>query len=185
MKTPTKIVNKTDDHVTKSHLDEVLFYDMETGIFYARRNGSKRKSGNPVGGVRGDGYLRINLTCNGKSKNYPAHRLAWLHVYGYMPDSIIDHINGNKLDNRIENLRISDCSKNAINTKRIKHEGLYQDGIGASFHKARGMWRASIRRNGKCHHIGHFNEKDDALMAYMFASELQCIVRKGKIVSIV
>ncbi len=67
--------------------------------------------------INSDGYLMIMI--NGKA--YPAHRLAWLIVYGTMPDGFIDHINRVRTDNRISNLRLVTHSENMQNRKIQKN----------------------------------------------------------------
>ncbi|MDA6380520.1 HNH endonuclease signature motif containing protein [Escherichia coli] len=59
------------------------------------------------------------IMINGKA--YPAHRLAWLIVYGTMPDGFIDHINRVRTDNRISNLRLVTHSENMQNRKIQKN----------------------------------------------------------------
>jgi hypothetical protein len=171
----TKIVNKTPDYVTAERLREVLDYCKDTGVF-RRKTSNKGGIGSIAGSVRGDGYIRIGITCNGKFKSYAAHRLAWLYMHGFFPDCMIDHIDGNKTNNAFNNLRLSDCSKNAINSK---NDFLMK---GVSFHKVKGQWRATIRRRGINHHIGHFKSKDNAAMAYMLAKEMECVIRGGSVV---
>ena len=178
----TKIVNKTEDFITAEFLRDKFDYCLDEGVF-RRKSGGKGGIGAIAGSLRGDGYIRIGITCNGKFKSYSAHRLAWLYVYGVMPDCIIDHIDGNKTNNRISNLRLSDCSLNAINIRKIHSNGTSK-WRGVSFHKSNGQWRSSIRRNGKSHHIGHFQSEDDAAQAYMFCLEMSSIIRGGMIVQI-
>lgn len=87
-----------------------ISYDPNTGVITRidRKNGS--------GSIDAYGYLIIKI----KGKQYKAHRLAWLMYYGRFPDQVIDHINGNKLDNRICNLRDVSQSFNAIEgSKRL------------------------------------------------------------------
>lgn len=175
----TKIVNKTPDHVTAEHLRKILDYCTETGVF-RRKTVAKGGIGSVAGSLRGDGYIRIGVTCNGVFKSYAAHRLAWLYVHGVMPDCIIDHIDRNRTNNSIGNLRLSDCSENAINTSKKKIAGSSKWAV-VSFHKVRGMWRATIRRKGKLHHIGHFKTEDDAAQAYMICAEINAIVRNNAI----
>ncbi len=103
-------------------------------------------------------YVRID------NKVYRIHRLVWIYVYGEIPDDMdIDHINGNGLDNRLENLRLASRQENAKNrkiTKNIKH-GVF----GISFCKPINKWRAMIKNNNVLEHIGYFGTKDDAVEA--------------------
>lgn len=82
-----------------------------------------RKNSN--GSIDKDGYLIIKV----KSKQFKAHRIAWLLNYGYFPKSELDHINRNKLDNRIENLRESNRSEQNRNKDRTPNKETGQIGI--------------------------------------------------------
>lgn len=82
-----------------------------------------RKNSN--GSIDKDGYLIIKV----KGKQFKAHRIAWLLYYGYFPKSELDHINRNKLDNRIENLRESNRSEQNRNKDRKPNKETGQIGI--------------------------------------------------------
>lgn len=86
-------------------------YDAETGLLYAA-NRTRRTdlNGKPVGCQHGNGYLDVRL---GK-KLYYVHRICFAHYYGYWPEAV-DHINGNRADNRICNLRDANKQLNGLN----------------------------------------------------------------------
>jgi hypothetical protein len=87
-------------------LNEELVYNKKTGQFFWKKE---------AGTITGHGYRYIRV--NGKMML--AHRMAWLMEYGEDPEGkLIDHINGDRLDNRIENLRIATYSQNGANAKR-------------------------------------------------------------------
>lgn len=82
---------------------------------------------------------------------------------------IVDHINGNPLDNRRSNLRLVTLSQNAQNRKRHKNN---KSGVkGVIWHKGNKAWRASIMINGKAKHLGSFQDLQEAGQAYRNASE--------------
>lgn len=100
--------------------------------------------------------------------HYAAHRLAWVYVHGIIPSNMIDHINGDKDDNRIANLREATSSQNQRNTvKKSTNKSGYK---GVCWHKRQKKWQVSIRYDGKPHHIGYFDNVLDASNAYIIAS---------------
>jgi len=96
-----------------------------------------------------------------------AHRVAFAIFYGYWPTLLIDHINGDRADNRICNLR--DVS-NTANLRNAKTSVLNTSGVkGVYFVRTTGKWMASIRRGGKMRSLGHFADKNDAISARLAA----------------
>jgi hypothetical protein len=92
-----------------------------------------------------------------------AHRAAWCLYHGEWPAGVIDHINGDKTDNRIENLRCVTPSINSRNMKKFKHN---TSGIaGVCWHKASNKWRAIVTVGGRQKSLGVFSDKDDAAKA--------------------
>jgi hypothetical protein len=101
-------------------------------------------------------------------KNYSAHRLAWLYVYGEWPSDQIDHINRNRSDNRIANLRIATPTQNQANRSVCKRNTTGFKGV--TVDPRTGRFRAKIRVNGKRTHIGVFDSAEEAGAAYVAAS---------------
>lgn len=136
--------------ITQEQLKQILDYCPETGVFtwkYRGRSQFKSQHGftwfnNNVAGTspkpNSSGYVAVSTTINGVRRTYPVHRLAWLYVYGEMPSGMIDHINHQRSDNRIENLRVTDFVGNGRRrfndavTLRTKAESRY------GFHKNHG-----------------------------------------------
>lgn len=113
-----------------------------------------KKSGKKAGTPRKEGYIVIQLN----NTQYYAHRLIWSLLNGEIPnDRHIDHINRNKSDNRIENLRLVTNRENALNKeKKNSNTGVY----GVS--KDRNYYKVSFTINNKSIHVGNFNNLDDA-----------------------
>ena len=141
--------------ISQSELKEVLSYDNQTGIF-------SRKNGKIVGWKDKFGYLRVQI----KEKAYFLHRLAWLYEFGLFPDSHIDHINGDRSDNRIGNLRLANRSQNLCNVAKTKRN---TSGIkNVSFHKESEKWRVVVSVDGKNKSFGLYH---DIELAELVASE--------------
>ena len=139
---------ETLTQITQQQLKELLHYNEQTGIFTWVNSAARRvKKGDEAGYIMPIGYVLINITISGKARGYYAHRLAWLYIYGEMPKNQIDHINHDKADNRLVNLREATYAENHKNhTKRVDNTS----GVtGVGFHKRDNRWRAYIQVNGK------------------------------------
>lgn len=145
---------------------ELLSYNHETGLFVWLVNGRGRfKRAGAVAGTQNHwGY--ISITIDGFP--YMAHRLAWLLQTGAWPHDEIDHINGNRCDNRIENLRDVPRSINAQNLRGPRSDSL-SGVLGVSWNMARKKWIAAINLGGNPVHLGGFIDKDQAQAAYIEA----------------
>lgn len=144
----------------RSHLD----YDPETGVFTRKKSWAGWRAGERVGGVA-HGYLMTAV----KGRRYYVHRLAWLHVYGRWPVGVIDHINGDPLDNRIANLRDVPQGQNAQNRRRPDFDsktGL----LGVTYRADRKRkYVAQIVHNKKTYVIGGYETSQEAHQAYLDA----------------
>jgi hypothetical protein len=118
----------------------------------------------PAGSVNSWGYRQIQF----KGKQYYAHRLVWLYVHGKFPNEQIDHINGDKLDNNIENLRDVSCQENKRNVSKYSNNRSGHTGVIWATHADK--WVASIRVDGKLKHLGLFNILEDAVEARLQAN---------------
>jgi hypothetical protein len=146
----------------------LLDYDPDTGIFRWRVQLSNRvKVGAVAGSVNNEGYIHIKID----GTLFKAHRLAWLHFHGVMPTHHIDHINGNRADNRIANLRDVSRSMNLQNQTRPRTDNT-SGYLGVSLDKRVKRWRALIMVNGRKQHIGLFDTPEAAHAAYL-AAKLQ------------
>src|SRR5882672_2364605 len=103
--------------ITAAYLRTILHYDPKTGIFRWRVRMSPARGAGEIAGAKSGNYIRIGI----KRRWYQAHRLAWLYVHGKWPLYWLDHANGDKLDNRLENLREATHSQNQMNSRRAKH----------------------------------------------------------------
>lgn len=151
--------------LTQDILKRLLSYNPENGMFtWLVSNSNRAPAGSLVDGISGDGYYRVRIN----SKPYRAHRLVWLYVYGKFPDGDIDHINGNTLDNRVENLRDVSKAGNQQNQRRA-HKRNKTGHFGASEYMNTGKYRARIRVDGVIHFLGLFDTPEEASQTYIEA----------------
>jgi len=135
----------------------LLSYDPESGDFHWIRKPSPSspiKIGDRAGGLA-SGYRVIRIHKNRIS----AHRLAWFWAYGELPEKQIDHINRDRLDNRIENLRLATNEENQQNANR---RGYY-------LNQQWGRYVAQIAVNGRSIYLGGYDTEDEARAAYLAA----------------
>lgn len=140
-----------------------MHYDPGTGVFTRLVKMSPNAHLGVVPGERiGDGYLAISVG----GKRYYMHRLAWFYMNRRWPDHNIDHINGDRTDNRISNLR--DVTQ-AINLQNIHKAKAYSSTGLLGVSKFRDRFKAEIRIDGIKKHIGVFLTAELAHQAYMAA----------------
>jgi hypothetical protein len=153
--------------LTQERIKELLDYDPDTGIFKWKISKARSiKVNNIAGGAEQGKYHRIRID----GKNYVAHRLAWLYVYGKWPDEYIDHINCIKNDNRIKNLREATNSQNQTNVLlRSNNTSGYK---GVIWNKQNKKWQAYISVNYSKTHLGYFDNIEDAASAYKKAANV-------------
>jgi len=137
--------------ITQAELKNL--FDYVDGQLIAKTNNNTRKAGDALRSITGKGYLsgRIN------GRTYRVHRLVFLYFHGFMPPQV-DHIDGNRQNNHIENLRKATSAQNnqnrmATGASKIK---------GVVWHKQSKKWVASICINRKSVHLGSFEKIEDA-----------------------
>jgi hypothetical protein len=153
-------MTKRQNEITAEQVRECLDYDKSTGVFLWRGQRPGVKVGDIAGTCHDKGYKRICLD----GKLYFAHRLAWLYVHGRWPAYEIDHINGVRDDNRIENLREATSAENHQNLGRQPKNTSGHPGV--SWHRFSGKWYARIRATGGRRHLGYFDTAEEAAAAY-------------------
>lgn len=140
------------------NFQEHFKYDPTSGkITNKTKRGSRTSIGKESGWINSQGYRYLKF----KDKSYGAHRIAWLLHYGEWPAHEVDHINHDRADNRIENLRDVPRHVNAHNLSLHKNVKSGKMGV----HKDRDIWVAQIEVKGETIRLGRFKELKDAIKA--------------------
>lgn len=150
--------------ITQERLRQLLDYSEETGEFQWRTNHNSRAKAGTVAGTPQNGYIAISVD----GERVGAHRLAWMYVHGKWPKHHIDHIDGNRQNNRITNLRDVPQAINMQNQRkpyRINTSGY----MGVSHQ--RGKWVAQICVEGRRKWLGTFKTPEEAHAVYVKAKE--------------
>lgn len=153
--------------LTQERLKEILYYDSDMGIFtWLVSNSPRVNIGDVAGFLSDDGYSKIGIF----GKQYRSHRLMWLYVYGSFPPTSLDHIDGDKLNNRVSNLRLCGHAENSRNVGIFKSNTSGFKGV--SFNKQTNKWVAQATLNNMLHYLGLFYTPEEASEAYQkFARE--------------
>jgi hypothetical protein len=157
--------------LTAEEARERLDYDPLTGAMRWKhdpkqsRSWNTRYAGTEPPSLDAYGYRRLSIN----DRPYKVHRLAWLMVTGDWPPHQIDHINGDRADNRFANLRPASKSLNGANAKRRTDNTIGLKGV--RWDKRRNHWTATIQVNGKKLHLGRFESPETAHAAYLRAAQ--------------
>lgn len=139
------------------------------GFTYNPDTGEIRSiNGNIVFNKNADGYIVISLRCNGSVRKILGHRIGWYLHYGNLPKNYIDHIDGDRANNKIDNLRDVTCQQNHFNRNNTN---------GYCWIKKVQKYEARIVINGKRKHLGRFVNEIDARNAYLTAKAKYHIIK--------
>lgn len=145
--------------LTQDYLKSVIRYDTETGDFTWLKSVSKRVSVGQSAGYVDEGYLKIKID----GTKYRAHRLAWFYVHGVWPDNLLDHEDGDALNNRISNLRLATRTQN--NRNKTMYSNNTSGVTGVTWCNEMLAWRVRLRLNGVNNHLGFFADLEEATIA--------------------
>jgi hypothetical protein len=152
--------SEKENKLKAAWLRENMAYDPATGEFWWIKRGPGRTVGKRLGSrlwSKGNSYLTMKILGN----VYYAHRVAWLHYYGEWPQGFVDHIDEDRTNNAIDNLRLATPPQNAArrDTKRsiAPSRGVFPHGVG---------FVARVHYGGKRHYLGYFKTAAEARAAY-------------------
>lgn len=144
--------------ITQKQLKEQLKYNFDTGRFTRLTTASgNAKIGMMDDSIAATGYRRISIL----GKRYLSHRLVWLYITGSFPNGVIDHIDGDKLNNRIHNLRDVSRLENNKNKKMSKYNTTGHNGV--SVDKKSGRYVSYTTVNNRYKFLGHSDTLDEAI----------------------
>ncbi len=144
-------------NLTTKEVANKFTYCDESGLLFRAVDSGRWKKGELAGCLNADGYIIVSV---GRTRYY-AHRLIWLMKFGEWPSGEIDHIDGDRSNNRIENMRCVTKSGNMKNQKRNSRNTSGAPGVG--WDRTRNKWRVQIYVNGKHSFQGRFDSKEEAV----------------------
>lgn len=157
------LLARAQTKLTPERLRTLLHYDEATGRFTRLVDQGRYAAGGRAGTVDShEGYRRVGVD----GVLYREHRLAWLYVHGEWPALEVDHINGDRADNRFVNLRLATRIDNTRNRGRGRNN---TSGIKGVSRKAQNKWTATITLGGKNKYLGSFATREEAATAYASA----------------
>ncbi len=147
-------------------VSDLLAYDENAGILTWKVSSARRiHVGDVAGSARSpDGYARVEI----RGVGYMAHRIAWTIAFWDPGDKQVDHRDGDRLNNRITNLRLASREDNARNCRVSRNTS---GAHGVWWNKETQKWRAGINDNGRTRHLGYFHKIEDAAAAYRAAAD--------------
>jgi len=145
-----------------------LFEYKEGNLYWEIKPRNGIRIGDKAGSLNAKGYITLRLN----NSLYKMHRIIWVYHYGAIFNNLqIDHIDGDKANNIIENLRLATCSQNNCNNKNA-YRNSKSNILGVSWSKTKRKWVSQICKNNKPIFLGYFLNQEDAITARK-AAELQ------------
>ena len=145
-------------------LREFLCYEPDTGLFRWKFSGRGTEANSVAGSLHSKGYIDVTIN----KKRFKGHRLAWALYYNQDPGEMqIDHIDKNKSNNKIINLRLASNRENGANSGPQRNNKLGVKGICCE----KGKFKARIKSNGKNYHLGCYDTIEEASDVYCAAAE--------------
>ena len=153
-----------------AELQKILRYAPAEGAFYwlVDHKHPKARIGMVAGRINQLGRAQIGY----RGSQLFVHRLVWLFETGAWPTALIDHIDGDPLNNRFANLREVDYYGNSQNQQAARPKNKSSQLLGVSWHRRHNKWIASIKVNGSKMHLGYYTDANEAHSAYINAKRI-------------
>ena len=171
-------MDSLNNTISADELRRLIDYDPATGLFYWRARypepntgWNTRYSGKMAGSLSrpkqtAGAYWKVRI----HSRDYKAHRLAWLYMTGEWPANDVDHIDGSRKNNQFANLRLATRQENLRNSRLSRRNQVGLKGVCKC--TTTGRYRAEIYVNGKNLHLGRFDTPELAHAAYVDAARI-------------
>lgn len=156
-------MSKTKNIPTKDYLNNIFYYE-NGNLYWKVKKGANALEGKKAGSYSNTGYFNVVVN----NVKYRLHRVIFMWHYGFLPKEV-DHINGDKLDNRIENLRAATKSQNLRNMKIKKTNTSGYKNV--SWRKDINKWEVHLMAFGKNKFIGYFKDLELAGLVAQMARE--------------
>lgn len=147
-----------DKEVILKYLNKNIEYNKKTGILFWKKKIGRGLANQKCGNIGSDGYVRLGIM----NKSYKLHRIIWLLENNSWPEKELDHLDGNKNNNKIENLR--DVSKRVNLCNFEIHRKGKQAGV--VFDKKKKLYRSRINYNKTQIYLGRYKQKEKAVYIY-------------------
>ena len=165
---------KHSEEFLLAYMKEHFAYEQDGFFVLIKKQYVGSRVGEKVGWLQTNGYWRISI----KGKSYQAHRLVWLWHHKKMPQYDIDHVNGIKSDNRIENLRDVLHRHNTQNCRQARRNNL-SGYLGVSSSLRKNKFAALLWANNKTNVLGYYDTAEQAHEAYLNAKRVEhegCVI---------
>ena len=156
----------------QKYIKKLFMYDKNSGkLFWRYKKAERLCLDQEAGSNTNKGYLSVMID----GINYFVHRIVWIYEKGFSPENCIDHIDRNKKNNRISNLRHVSLSCNSRNSKVSSNN---KTGVkGVSYDKENNKYRSSISFNGNVYNLGRYKHLENAVLSRLCAE--QCLGWEG------
>ncbi len=144
---------------------ELFDYRSDGQLLWRVNSGGRKVKGKVVGCINGQGYIQTRI----KGKSFMVHRLVWLWHHGYLPENDMDHIDRDRSNNRIANLREASRQCNLRNSGNRKDNTSGVKGVHWGSHNRK--WVAAIMHDGKISHLGYFADFTEAVLTRLAAEQ--------------